>query len=279
MTATASGDRRVLVLAPHPLAAVVSRELEGAGLSVLVQNRPDGALRAMFQAAPSLVVLADQLGEASGLRLLRGIRELADTPVFMIARRSDEAEVAAALDAGADDYMAQPLRLVEFRARARALVRRAGARERPQPAYRDGVLEVDFENVRVRIGGRDVVLSPTEYRLLAAFVRSPNQVLSAEQLLDRVWSEPAAPRARVKLYVGYLREKLRDAGAATAIETVRGFGYRFVPQALATEATRAVDLLDAELQAELDQIRGPSGQPFFANDDARRAFAEALARA
>jgi DNA-binding response OmpR family regulator len=278
MAVRTSDDPHALVLAPHPLAAVVARELEGAGMTVVVHDRPDGALKAMYEAAPSLIILAAQLGEVSGVRLLRGIRELADTPVFIIGRRNDEAEVAAALDAGGDDYVVQPLRRLEFVARARALIRRRGD-ERPRPSYRDALLEVDFENVRVRVGGDDVVLTPVEYRLLRAFVRSPNQVLSVEQLLERVWSEPGAPSGRVKLYVGYLREKLRAAGAATAIETVRGFGYRYVPQVVAGEPTSAVDLLDAELQAELDQLRGPRGQPFFANEAARREFAEALARA
>lgn len=271
-------DRVVLVLAPQPLAATVARELEAAALTVVVYDHPAGALRALYDAAPSLVVLADQLGEASGLRLLRGIRDLAGTPVLMIGRRDDEADVVAALQGGADDYMPEPLRPRELRARAEALLRRGGG-EQPRLTYRDGLVEVDFENVRVRIAEKEVAMTPVEYRLLTAFVQSPNQVLTTERLLERVWGETTAPRARVKLYVGYLREKFRAAGAATAIQTVRGFGYRYAPRHADNAATRAVDLLDAQLQAELDALRGPSGQPFFPNDEARREFAEALARA
>jgi DNA-binding response OmpR family regulator len=95
-------------------------------------------------------------------------------------------------------------------------------------AYSDPVLSVDFAERRVEAGGRLVELTPLEFRLLSAFVRHPGQLLSHDQLLDLVWTDPAGTaRDQVKLYVGYVRRKLEEAGVEPPIETVRGFGYRY----------------------------------------------------
>jgi DNA-binding response OmpR family regulator len=94
-------------------------------------------------------------------------------------------------------------------------------------AYADAGIEIDFAQRTVRCGGEDVALTPLEFKLLSAFVRHPNQVLSGDQLLDLVWSDPlrTSPH-QVKLYVGYLRRKI----GYELIETVRGFGYRYRPR-------------------------------------------------
>jgi DNA-binding response OmpR family regulator len=98
-------------------------------------------------------------------------------------------------------------------------------------AYRDGLLEVDFSQRSVRAGDQPVELTPLEYRLLTAFVDHPGQLLAHEQLLELAWGgERGSSRDQVKLYVGYLRRKLAAVGVPPdAIETVRGYGYRYSP--------------------------------------------------
>jgi DNA-binding response OmpR family regulator len=93
------------------------------------------------------------------------------------------------------------------------------------------MLEIDFPGRRVKANGAEVQLTPTEFMLAAAFVRHPDQVLSRDQLLEMVWGDSyrRSPE-QVKLYVGYLRRKLRDAAGIEPIETVRGFGYRYSPR-------------------------------------------------
>ena len=111
-----------------------------------------------------------------------------------------------------------------------ALLRRAGAGpQEASDAYGDAYLEIDFKQHLVRADGRDVALTPLEFKLLAVFVRHPNQVLSRDQLLELVWGDAfGVSRDQVKLYVGYLRRKLDpDGPGAVPIETVRGFGYRY----------------------------------------------------
>jgi DNA-binding response OmpR family regulator len=110
-----------------------------------------------------------------------------------------------------------------------ALLRRAGGRGTVTESYRDGFVEIDYAQRQVAVGDRLVQLTPLEFKLLSALVQHPNQVLSREQLLELVWSDPYAVSGdQVKLYVGYLRKKLApDSPDSTPIETVRGFGYRY----------------------------------------------------
>jgi DNA-binding response OmpR family regulator len=95
--------------------------------------------------------------------------------------------------------------------------------------YADDFVEVDYGQRRVVVEGREVQLTPLEFKLLAAFVQNPNQVLSRDQLLELVWGDPYGVSGdQVKLYVGYLRKKLTPGAPESApIETVRGFGYRY----------------------------------------------------
>jgi DNA-binding response OmpR family regulator len=113
-------------------------------------------------------------------------------------------------------------------ARVETVVRRVGGPESPPAVLSDELVTIDFGRASVTVAGKEVVLTPLEFRLLATFVRHPNQVLAPDQLLDLVWDDVGDSRGRVKLYVAYLRRKLEDAGVQP-IETVRGFGYRYRP--------------------------------------------------
>jgi DNA-binding response OmpR family regulator len=125
--------------------------------------------------------------------------------------------------------VAKPFGRQELLARIEALLRRAGGRAEVAEAYRDELLEVDFAQRRVLAGSEEVSLTPLEFRLLSAFLHHPGQLLSRDQLLELAWGDASARSGdEVKLYVGYLRRKLdAAAGAGSAIETVRGYGYRY----------------------------------------------------
>jgi DNA-binding response OmpR family regulator len=103
---------------------------------------------------------------------------------------------------------------------------------RSDDVHTDELIEIDFTQRHVTVNDRELELTPTEFRLLAALVRHPNQVLSHDQLLEMAWGDSAnRSRQQVKLYIGYLRRKLLDAAAEDPIETVRGFGYKYCPGA------------------------------------------------
>ena len=186
-------------------------------------------LRALFDQRPDLVVLDGALPDADGRHALERIRELTDVPVVMVASDDSEATKVGALRSGADDYVTKPFGRDEFVARLESLLRRSLPSGEERNAYADALVRINYGSLEVTVGGRPLDLTALELRLLLAFTERAGEVLSADQLLERVWGDSSLPRDRVKLYVAYLRDKFRCSGSECPIETVRGFGYRYRP--------------------------------------------------
>jgi DNA-binding response OmpR family regulator len=209
---------------------MVSTLLQRAGMSTIQAASGDEGLRKFFASRPDLVVLDVSMPGMDGLQVLERIRDLSDVPVLLLTARGVELEKVRGLKAGADDYVTKPFGRQELAARVEALLRRRAESETGPEVLSDGLIEVDFAQAKALVGGRELSLTPLEFRLLAAFVRNPNQVLSQDQLLQVAWgSSSNASREQVKLYVGYLRRKLREAAGVEPLQTVRGFGYRYNP--------------------------------------------------
>lgn len=209
------------------------RELLGrAGYEVVDSSNGREGLRALYGSAPDLVLLDVSMPEMDGWQTLERIRDVSEVPVIMLTARTAELEKVRGLKAGADDYVTKPFGRQELLARVEAHLRRSGDRVEQPGTYADGLITIDFAQREVTVAGQGVALTPLEFKLLATFVRHPNQVLSHDQLLELVWGDSLiGSRARTKLYVGYLRQKLAvgDSGESP-IETVRGFGYRYRPR-------------------------------------------------
>ena len=226
-----SGTRALVIDDDADIRSLVAELLRRAGLEV--EEAPDGraGLRALHQSPPDLVVLDVSMPELDGWATLERIRDLSDVPVIMLTARGTELERVRGLQAGADDYIVKPFGRQEFVARVHALLRRAAGREELQESYADELVTIDFAQRSVSFDGREVSLTPLEFKLLTVFVRHPRQVLSREQLLELVWGDAYGVSGdQVKLYVGYLRKKLDPEDTdRVPIETVRGFGYRYRP--------------------------------------------------
>jgi DNA-binding response OmpR family regulator len=225
-----SARPRVLVVDDDEDIRTLVRELlERAGYTVDEAENGRAALRTLFSSVPSLVILDVTMPDLDGYQTLERIRDLSDVPVIMLTARTQELEKVRGLSAGADDYVAKPFGRQELLARVQALLRRTGGKAELLEAYGDDFVQIDYAQRRVTVQGRDVQLTPLEFKLLAAFVQNPNQVLSRDQLLELVWGDPYGVSGdQVKLYVGYLRRKLvPDAPDSAPVETVRGFGYRY----------------------------------------------------
>ena len=222
---------RVLVIDDDAdVRGLVAELLGRAGLSVEQAEDGRSGLRALHKTPPDLVVLDVSMPDLDGWQTLERIRDLSEVPVLMLTARGDELERVRGLQAWADDYVVKPFGRQELLARVQALLRRAGREAGQQKEhYLDDRLTIDFAQRAVIFDGEAVSLTPLEFRLLAAFVRHPRQVLSREQLLELVWGDTYGVSGdQVKLYVGYLRRKLAPENPAGApIETVRGFGYRY----------------------------------------------------
>jgi DNA-binding response OmpR family regulator len=224
--------QRVLVVDDEEdIRTLVRTLLERAGKDVV--EAPDGrqGLRALHTERPSLVILDVTMPELDGWSTLERIRDLSDVPVLMLTARGGELDTVRGLRAGADDYLSKPFGRQELLARVEALLRRAGGPPATQESYHDRRISIDFARREVIADGSPVQLTPLEFRMLATFVRHPNQVLSRDQLRELVWGDAAGmSRDQVKLYVGYLRRKLGwEVGSDSPIETVRGFGYQYRP--------------------------------------------------
>jgi DNA-binding response OmpR family regulator len=225
---------RILVIEDNETLRLHLRQLlDRAGLEVLEsRDGPDG-LRTLYSQRPDLVVLDVGLPGLDGWQVLERLRELTDVPVLMLTGHDSEMEKVRGLKAGADDYVTKPFGPQELLARIETLLRRKSGGVQRRERYDDGMIAVDFAGQTALANAEPLSLTPLEFRLLAAFVGHPNQVLSSDQLLELAWGgADRASRDQVKLYVGYLRRKLRAQGVLdSAVETVRGFGYRYRPPA------------------------------------------------
>jgi DNA-binding response OmpR family regulator len=230
MSPPASPAQVLVVDDDDDLRNMVSTLLQRAGMSTIEAASGSEGLRKFFASRPDLIVLDVSMPGMDGFEVLARIRDLSDVPVLLLTARGVEMEKVRGLKSGADDYVTKPFGRQELAARVEALLRRRGKPETGPEVLSDGLVEVDFAQAKALVRGHELSLTPLEFRLLAAFVRNPNQVLSQDQLLELAWSNASnASREQVKLYVGYLRRKLREAAGVEPLETVRGFGYRYNP--------------------------------------------------
>lgn len=204
------------------IASFVDKGLRAAGFSTTVASRGDDALEHALSGQFDLVLLDIGLPGIDGFELLRRLREHdKSTPVIMLTARTSVADTVAGLSNGADDYVPKPFKFDELLARVRLRLKDAG--ERGDTALQRGALSLDLRTRRITVDGRQVDLSAREFALAEEFLRHPDQVLSREQLLSRVWGIDFDPGSNVvDVYIRYLRDKI----GADAIETVRGMGYR-----------------------------------------------------
>lgn len=208
--------------------ASVKLALEDEGW--IVDEAPTGEdAIAIFQSTPADVVLIDiMLPGIDGFELCRTIRKLSDVPIVMVTARIDTHDVVAGLEAGADDYLTKPFAPKELSARIRALLRRVRPSAPGHSKLVFGNLEIIPNEGKVMLGGKDVPLTKTEFRLLCELAHDPNGVFSREVLLDKVWGHGYFGDGRlVDVHIRRLRMKVEvDPAEPTHVVTVRGLGYR-----------------------------------------------------
>lgn len=181
------------------------------------------ALEHALRRQPELVLLDLRLPGLDGLEVCRRLREGGDEAILVLTANDETESCVQALNAGADDFVTKPFDADELLARMRALLRRRRCRK--DDDLRFAGLIVDPRSREVRRGGRQVELSPKEFDLLEAFMRSPRTVLTFDELLSRAWGDTYYNRNVITVYVGYLRDKLEAAGEPRLIHTVPRVGY------------------------------------------------------
>ncbi len=203
------------------------RTLTLAGYEAQMAEDGEAALEQIVQAVPDVVVLDVGLPGIDGLEVCRRVRLLGNrVPILILTARDAVADRIDGLDVGADDYMVKPFDVGELKARLRALLRRAKPEADADGGLSFAELRLDPMRHGAQVGESFVELTRTEYQLLELLMLNPRMVLSHSVIYDRVWGYDFGPTSNaLRVYVGYLRRKLEDAGARHLIHTVRGVGY------------------------------------------------------
>ncbi|MEO8479439.1 MAG: response regulator [Gemmatimonadota bacterium] len=222
---------RILVVDDEPdITALVAYHLAKAGYRVSTANNGTDAIKAAREERPDLVILDLMLPGVSGYDVLAELRkreETRDVGVILLTARRDEPDRIKGLTLGADDYLTKPFSPAELGLRVQAVLRRIAA---PSVAAGStmvaGDLIIDRSAHRASVGGEELNLTATEYKLLLVLLERRGRVQSRSQLLETVWNaQPDIQTRTVDMHVQRLRTKLGEMG--DMIETIRGFGYRF----------------------------------------------------
>ncbi|MEX2583319.1 MAG: response regulator transcription factor [Gemmatimonadota bacterium] len=224
---------QILVVDDEPdISALVAYHLARAAYQVRTAADGADALRAVESQLPDLILLDLMLPGMSGLDILRELRRRPETnavPIILLTARKEEQDRIEGLKLGADDYVAKPFSPQELILRVGAVLRRAGQSPKQESrgrVLRIGPFVIDPGAVKVEVDGRDLELTPTEFKLLQVLMERRGRVQSRRKLLESVWDVTANIATRtVDMHVQRLRTKLGEE--ADWIETVRGFGYRF----------------------------------------------------
>ncbi len=211
---------------------VLCAYLDRGGFDVAEASDGPGALRAVREQRPDLVLLDVMLPEIDGLSVLTEIRQDSAVPVIMLTALADEGDRVLGLELGADDYVVKPFSPREVTARVKAVLKRASAPDRPTLRLDYEGLSIDSASRDVMVMGRAIELTPKEFDLLSFLAASPRQVFSRGQLLEQVWgsSREWQDPSTVTVHVGRVRQKIEDnPNAPRWLTTVWGVGYRFEP--------------------------------------------------
>lgn len=214
----------------------LSIKLKTENFDVVTSATGLDGLRAFHSSRPDLVILDMVMpGEMDGFTLCRRIREIADTPILvMSANAVTEENIIEGLQAGADEYLIKPVRMNEFIARVRALLRRSqlNGGNPTEHGYNDGYLSIDLHRRHVYVQNEKVHLTPTEFKLLAVLLENSGQVVTQHDLLEQVWGQEYVDDVYYpRVYISQLRRKIEpDASNPVYILTEHRIGYRFEKQ-------------------------------------------------
>ena len=223
--------RQILVVEDEkPIRDMIAFSLKRAGYVVHEAEDCRAAREMLADHRPDLLLVDWMLPDLSGLEFTRQIkrdRETRDVPVILLTARAAESDKVAGLEGGADDYVTKPFSPRELLARIQAVLRRSPGAV-TEERIEIGGLVLDKLGHRVMVGDAQVVLGPTEYRMLEFFMAHPDRVYSREQLLDRIWGGNVYVEERtIDVHIRRLRKALEDHSMDQLVQTVRGAGYRF----------------------------------------------------
>jgi two-component system KDP operon response regulator KdpE len=212
----------------HHMRRTLSSMLTHEGYETLEAASGAEGLTMCFARLPQLILLDLGLPDIDGIAVTRQIREGTETPIIIISARGDESDQIEALDSGANDYVTKPFREGELLARVRVAIRWARSPRGESDPFVGGELRVDPAARRVFMGGVEIDLTPTEYKLLLVLVRHAGQVVTHQQLLRDIWGPAYIKEVQyLRVYMKQLRYKLeKEPAQPQYLITAPGVGYR-----------------------------------------------------
>ena len=233
MTGTASESANILVVEDDaPMRRFLLAALGNEGYRVREAWTGQQAMAMILAGMPDLILLDLGLPDMDGLAIIGRVREWSQIPILVLSARGQEGDKVEALNAGADDYVTKPFGIPELLARIAVSLRHAASlrdvSQEEAAVFRTGGLEVDLASRRVTVRGKEVHLTPIEYRLLTTLVRNADKVLTHRFLLREVWGPGCSNQIHYpRIYVASLRKKVEDDPADPRyILTEQGVGYR-----------------------------------------------------
>jgi two-component system KDP operon response regulator KdpE len=220
---------RILVIDDEvSVSRFIRHSLEANGYQVFEAGTAQEGLQKVVENRPELIILDYGLPDATGIDVLKRLREWSTTPVLFLTVRDGEADKVAALDGGADDYLTKPFGVPELLARLRVALRHA----RPyteDPVFHSGPLEVDRSAHLVRLNGHELKLTATEYALLVVLVQHAGKVVPHRTILKEVWGPNSVEHNHyLRVYFGQIRKKMEAVlpGSSDILQNESGIGYR-----------------------------------------------------
>jgi len=227
-----SQGARILVVDDEPqIRHSLQTNLEKRNYAVTTAASGEEALEAIVRQKPDVVIVDLVLPAMDGIELTRRIREQFPVPIIVLSAIGDERKKVDALECGADDYVTKPFGMDELAARVKSALRRTIMLSGSEPVFKSGGLSVNFERREVRVEGKPVKLTPTEFDLLKYMIQYMGKVLTHRTLLTAIWGEAYVDQAQyLRVFIGQLRKKLeRNTARPKYILTDPGVGYRFAP--------------------------------------------------
>ena len=237
VTSDGAGALRPTILVVEDDGAVrnlIQTTLDAGGFAHVSESTGRGAIAAAAMSMPDVVLLDLGLPDIDGIEVVRAIRAWSQMPIIVVSARSEDADKIGALDAGADDYLTKPFSVGELLARIRTTVRRLSyqteATASKSSVFENGELTIDYAAGVARLSGRELHLTPIEFKLLCLLSHNVDKVLTHSFILREVWgSERQADLASLRVFMGTLSKKIEpDPVHPRYIQTHVGVGYRML---------------------------------------------------
>lgn len=225
-------NKKILIIEDeHDMVEGLKFNLEVRNYNIITSYDGETGCKKALEEKPDLVLLDLKLPKLNGYEVCKILKkEIPELPIIMLTAKSQEAEIVTGLELGADDYITKPFSVLELMARINALFRRMASGTGQQEIHRFGDLEINFKKYNAQKKGKALKLSPREYELLRCFIEKQGEIITREELLNKIWGYDSYPDTRtVDAHIAKLRQKIEDKPEEPKlIVTVHGMGYKFL---------------------------------------------------